>query len=144
MYHRTASNLLLEYSAARQRIRQLVLDLRIIHRRLIAKASQRKGSHRTLLSLWRQSDHSSAYKEDDHSALASGLGAVIADLSLLAPYLDRMTDQLVSSTLSRNCASSSQRFFRRTSMSQNNPQALTKLTCLSVGMPFETCSLFLE
>lgn len=102
VYHRTASNLLLEYSAAQLRIRRLLFDLRTIHQRLTAKGSQWKDSRRTQRVLWLR-DPSYAPKEVIGETLASRLEAVIGELTTLVSYLDRITEKLVSSNTSCTC-----------------------------------------
>ena len=102
VYHRTASNLLLEYSAAHQRIRQLLFDLQMIHQRLAAKGSQWTDSRQTRRVLWRGVP-SYAPKEEIGAALASRLEAVIGELAPLVSYLDRITEKLVSSDISCTC-----------------------------------------
>ncbi|KAL4064262.1 hypothetical protein V8B97DRAFT_1920099 [Scleroderma yunnanense] len=97
VYHRTASNLLLEYSAAHQRIRRLLFELRMIRQRLTATEPPWKCSHRTnniRRFLWRRSVPSLASKEETVGALVSKLESVIGYLLPVASYLDRMTDQL--------------------------------------------------
>lgn len=93
VYHRTASNLLLEYSAAQLRVRRLLFDLRTIHQRLTAKGTQWKDSRRTQRVLWLR-DPSYAPKEVIGETVASRLEAVLGESTTLVSYLDRITEKL--------------------------------------------------
>ncbi|KAG6335411.1 hypothetical protein ID866_3685 [Astraeus odoratus] len=98
VYRRTASNLLLGYSASHLRVTQVLLDLRAIQQHLSWNASQMKNT------LWiggvrrRGSLRSHAAGQEIFSELATTLDGVIEDLSLLADELDKIAQQLVQST----------------------------------------------
>lgn len=99
VYHRISSSLLLEYSAAQPRVRRLLDSLRITHQRLasmVAHREDRRQFYDTRRFWWRRNDYAYATKQEAFSGLLARLDEVIEGLSLLAAYLDRITDELSS------------------------------------------------
>ncbi|KIJ65965.1 hypothetical protein HYDPIDRAFT_110081 [Hydnomerulius pinastri MD-312] len=102
IYWRTASNLLLEYSAARPRARDLLYRLQAIHGQISPmitpvddEAPMDEKSH----FWWRSKAHAHTSTEKSVRAFVGGLEVAIDNLHRLAAYLDWITDNLASSSL---------------------------------------------
>ena len=101
IYWRTASNLLLEYSAARPRARRLLQHLHALHRQLSPLGSRHRavGSIEGRLNIWWWKGivrHPTPSIEDGMQAFVTGLEVTLDNVHRLIAYLDWITEQLVS------------------------------------------------
>lgn len=94
IYWRTASNLLLEYSAARPRARRLLQHLHALHQQLspLVSGHYAVGSIEGKPNIWWWKDHPA----DGVQAFMTGLGVTLDNVRRLIAYLDWITAQLVS------------------------------------------------
>ncbi|KAF9228513.1 hypothetical protein BS17DRAFT_773854 [Gyrodon lividus] len=99
---RTASNLLLEYSAARPRTRELLQHIQTIHRELsplvpiLGDAVRVEGESNIW---WKSKAYARASTEEDVRAFVAGLEVTMENLRRLAAYLDWITVHLAQTTL---------------------------------------------
>jgi len=93
IYWRTASNLLLEYSAARPRARRLLRHLHALHQQLSPLVSGKlaAGSIEGKPNIWWWKGH-----PDGLQAFMIGLEVTLDNVRRLIAYLDWITVQLVS------------------------------------------------
>ena len=101
IYWRTTSNLLLEYSAARPRVRQLFHHLHALRQQLSPSVSNnhvaRSKEGRSNIWWWKGVvRHPVASIEDGMEAIVSGLEVTLDNMHRLIAYLDWITEQLVS------------------------------------------------
>lgn len=101
IYWRTASNLLLEYSAARPRARRLLQHLHALHQQLSPLVSGHHAARsiegRLNIWWWKGIVRRPATSiEDGMQALVTGLEVMLDNVHRLIAYLDWITEQLVS------------------------------------------------
>ncbi|KAI9568871.1 hypothetical protein HD554DRAFT_2096330 [Boletus coccyginus] len=97
IYWRTASNLLLEYSAARPRARKLLQHLHALHHQLspLVSGHYAVGSIEGKPNIWWWKDHPA----DGVQAFMTGLEVTLDNVRRLIAYLDWITAQLAQTTL---------------------------------------------
>ncbi|KAG8221219.1 hypothetical protein J3R82DRAFT_1379 [Butyriboletus roseoflavus] len=103
IYWRTTSNLLLEYSAARPRVRRLLQHLHALHRQLspLVLGYHTAGSieGRFNIWLWKSGLRHATSIEDRMQAFVIGLEITLDNVHRLIAYLDWITEQLAQTTL---------------------------------------------
>ncbi|KAG6382030.1 hypothetical protein JVT61DRAFT_663 [Boletus reticuloceps] len=104
IYWRTASNLLLEYSAARPRVRRLLQHLRVVYQELSPSALGHHvaGGIEEKLNIWWWKGiirHRATSVEDGIQAFVAGLEVTLDNVHRLTAYLDWITEQLAQTTL---------------------------------------------
>ncbi|KAF8549959.1 hypothetical protein OG21DRAFT_520698 [Imleria badia] len=144
IYWRTASNLLLEYSAARPRVRRLLQHLYALRQQLSPSVS----GHRVARSIEARSNlwwwkgvarHPAASIEDGMEGFVTGLEVTLDNIHRLIAYLDWITEQLAQASLRDVLKTRHRTGFSSCMMSlqdlfaQSKPSTSTKKLCFCLN-----------